>query len=125
MQKLILALGLSLLFATASAFAQDSGAQLPSDGERLESSGQLALRASSPDAAFGTKGDRIGWLKDGESVRVVSSKQVSTVFGFEVWVEVSSESGAKGWIYDGMAEDVARGRGSLAKKQISILAQAN
>lgn len=113
MQKLIIALGIVLVFTTASAFAGD--VQLPQVSEKLESSGQLALRASSPDASFGTKGEKIGWVRQGEVVKALSVKQVSTVFGFEVWIEVQAANGVKGWIYDGLAAEVLRGASNLAR----------
>lgn len=129
MQKILIALALSLLFTTASAFA-DQAAVFPQASDKLESNGQLALRASSPDAAFGTKGEKIGWVKQGEHVTVVSLKQVSTVFGFEVWVEVKNDAGQQGWIYDGMASEVLRGNANLAKVELkqdlgTMLAKAN
>ena len=49
---------------------------------------------------------------------------VSTVFGFEVWVEVQAEN-AKGWVYDGMAPDVLQGRGHLSRTEDLVLAKAN
>jgi hypothetical protein len=128
MQKLIIALGMALLFTTASAFAET--AKLPEASEKLDSQGQLALRAASPDAAFGTKGEKIGWVKQGETVKVVSLKQVSTVFGFEVWIEVQAADGKQGWIYDGMTSEVLRGNANLARHEAAeaagtMLAKAN
>jgi hypothetical protein len=125
MQKLILALGFALLFSAASAFAED-GVKLPAESEKLTASGQLALRATSPDAELGIKGEKIGWVKQGEELKVLSLKQVSTVFGFEVWVEVQSAGGQKGWIFDGMAAEVLRGKANLEKsEQLTMVAKAN
>lgn len=115
MKALILAaLTLSLL-ASASAMA----ASFPQENEKLEATAQIALRASSPDASFGTKGEKIGWIQQGDAVKVISAKQHSTVFGFEVWVEVQSLSDAsvKGWIFDGMSAEVLKGRGKLHTAQ--------
>lgn len=103
---------IAALLASASAFAES----FPEANQKLEATGQLALRASSPDASFGTKGEKIGWIKQGEAVKVLSSKQHLTVFGLEVWVEVQSVSDAsvKGWIFDGMSAEVLKGQGKLA-----------
>ena len=129
MKAILLVLTLSLLFVTASALAEETQAQLPQSEERLESRGQLALRATSPDAELGTKGEKIGWIREGENVRVMSLKQVATVLGFEVWVEVRAEDGKRGWVYDGMTADVLQGRGSLAKVDTAssnlLIAKAN
>ncbi|MGZ3659111.1 MAG: SH3 domain-containing protein [Bdellovibrionota bacterium] len=125
MKNIILAVLLAAAFATATAFADE--ARFPATGENLESTGHLALRASSPDSDFGTQGATIAWLKEGDSLKVLSLKQVSTVFGFEVWVEVQAANGSKGWINDGMALDVLKGRGSLSAQpgQVTVLAKAN
>jgi len=108
--RLVAAIFLSLL-ASASAVA----ASFPQENEKLEASAQIALRASSPDASFGTKGTQIGWIKQGDTVKVISAKQHSTVFGFEVWVEVQSlsDSAVKGWIFNGMSAEVLKGHGKL------------
>ncbi len=94
-------------------------ASFPQENEKLEATAQIALRASSPDASFGTKGEKIGWIQQGDAVKVISAKQHSTVFGFEVWVEVQSLSDAsvKGWIFDGMSAEVLKGRGKLHTAQ--------
>lgn len=106
------ALMLTALLASASAFA----GTLPEADQKLEATGQLALRASSPDATFGTKGEKIGWIEQGQAVKVVSAKQHLTVFGLEVWVEVQSvaDASVKGWIFDGMSAEVLKGQGKLA-----------
>lgn len=103
---------IAALLASASAFAES----FPEANQKLEATGQLALRASSPDASFGTKGEKIGWIKQGEAVKVLSAKQHLTVFGLEVWVEVQSVSDAsvKGWVFDGMSAEVLKGQGKLA-----------
>jgi hypothetical protein len=102
---------LACLFVSVSAFANS----LPEENQKLEAEAQLALRASSPDASFGTKGEKIGWIQAGEGVRVVSAKQHLTVFGLEVWVEVVSlrDESVKGWVFNGMSADVLKGRGKL------------
>jgi hypothetical protein len=119
MQKFLIALCLSVLFTAAGSAFADSAQKLPEAHDKLETVGPLALRASSPDAELGTQGARVGWVKEGETVKVVSLKQVSTILGFEVWVEVEASSGAKGWVFDGVAVDVLSGRG-LLKKQESV-----
>jgi hypothetical protein len=112
MKMLTTAMMIVSLLASASAFAES----FPEANQKLEATGQLALRASSPDASFGTKGEKIGWIKQGEAVKVLSSKQHLTVFGLEVWVEVQSVSDAsvKGWVFDGMSAEVLKGQGKLA-----------
>lgn len=106
---------ISTLLASASALADS----FPEAEQKLEATGQLALRASSPDASFGTKGEKIGWIKAGEAVKVLSAKQHLTVFGLEVWVEVQSLSDAsvKGWVFDGMSAEVLKGQGKLAAQE--------
>jgi len=110
------------LLASASALAET----FPQENDKLEASAQIALRASSPDASFGTKGEKIGWIKQGDAVKVISAKQHSTVFGFEVWVEVQSlsDSSVKGWIFDGMSAEVLKGKGKLvAPEALETIAQ--
>jgi hypothetical protein len=108
--KSLMMMSFSLLIST-SVFADS----FPIADQKLEATGQLALRASSPDASFGTKGEKIGWIKAGEAVKVLSAKQHLTVFGLEVWVEVQSlsDDSVKGWVFDGMSAEVLKGRGKL------------
>ncbi|HEY8278208.1 MAG TPA: hypothetical protein VIH99_01205 [Bdellovibrionota bacterium] len=112
-----------LVFATLCASVAAFGAELPKQNEKLAASGHLALRATSPDSSFGTKGEKIGWIQTGDRVKVLSAKQVSTVYGFEVWVEVQSEN-AQGWVYDGMAPDVLEGRALLVPTEDLVIAKA-
>jgi hypothetical protein len=122
MKKILLAL-LALFLADGPAAAADP--TLPQPGDRLVSSGQLPLRAASPDASFGTPGEKIGWVKQGDRMKVLRLKQVSTVFGFEVWIEVKTESGAQGWLRDGLTAEVLHGQASLAPLAWDgVLAQA-
>ncbi len=123
MKLLTTAMMIASLFASATAFAEDS---FPEANQKLEATGQLTLRASSPDASFGTKGEKIGWIQQGEAVKVISAKQHLTVFGLEVWVEVESvkNSSVKGWVFDGMSAEVLKGQGKLAAMETQeIVAQ--
>jgi len=89
----------------------------------------LAIRSSSPDANFGTKGEKIGWIREGEIVKALSVKQVSTVFGFEVWMEVRTSNGVRGWVLAGATAEVLKGNGGLAKLETmessNLIAKAN
>ncbi len=119
---LLAAMMIASLFASASALAET----FPQENDKLEASAQIALRASSPDASFGTRGEKIGWIKQGDAVKVISAKQLSTVFGFEVWVEVQSlsDSSVKGWVFDGMIAEVLKGNGKLvAPEALETVAQ--
>jgi hypothetical protein len=119
MKALIITILTLSLLASASAMA----ASIPQENEKLEATAQIALRASSPDASFGTKGEKIGWIAQGDAVKVLSSKQISTVFGFEVWVEVQSLSDGrvKGWIFNGMSAEVLKGQGKLHEMQAQAM----
>lgn len=118
MQKLILAIGIATLFTAASAFAEESPKRLPQAGESLTSRGHVALRTAGPDADFGMAGETIAWIAENETLRVLSLKQVSTVFGMEVWVEVKAANGRQGWIYDGLTGEVLGGRAKLAQSVV-------
>ena len=123
MKTYLLAMLTAALFASVSAFAETS---FPEENQKLEANSQIALRASSPDSSFGSKGEQIGWIKAGTEIKVISAKQHSTVFGFEVWVEVVSLSDAsvKGWVFDGMSSDVLKGKGKLQPIETeAVLAQ--
>ncbi len=121
--KLAIATVLMALLASTAALADTS---FPQENEKMEATAQIALRASSPDASFGTKGEKIGWIQQGDAVKVISAKQHSTVFGFEVWVEVQSlsDSSVKGWVFAGMSAEVLKGKGKLvAQEAAAVLAQ--
>jgi len=123
MKTYVVAILIASFFVSAQGLADSS---FPEENQKLEATAQVALRASSPDASFGTKGERIGWILQGESVRVVSAKQHMTVFGLEVWVEVESTKHAavKGWVFNGMSGEVLQGKGKLqATTPTALVAQ--
>ena len=122
-----LLIGLSL--AGSQSLANEVEARLPEANEALKSQRDLAIRSSSPDANFGTKGEKIGWIREGEIVKALSVKQVSTVFGFEVWMEVRTSNGVRGWVLAGATAEVLKGNGGLAKLETmessNLIAKAN
>lgn len=110
-----------LILSSASAFAEG----LPVESQELEASAQVTLRDSSPDASFGTKGEKIGFISEGDTVKVLSAKQHLTVYGFEVWVEVVSlkDPKVKGWVLDGLSGEVLKGKGKLQALSQQVLAK--
>lgn len=119
MKTLLLTALMFSLLTSVSAFAE-----FPEENQELQAASQITLRDSSPDASFGTKGEKIGWIRQDEKVKVISAKQHLTVFGFEVWVEVASlESSARGWVLDGMSGEVFKGKGKLQAAKTEIVAK--
>jgi hypothetical protein len=120
MKTTLTALILGIL-ATATPTAHAQG--LPALNAEMVTATPATLRASEPDASFGTKGDKIGWLQEGESVKVLTVVQTMTVFGPEVWIEVSRSNGTKGWMLDGLLGEVMSGHGTLNESATRKLAQ--
>jgi|GEM_PF-3182643 len=123
MRALLLALSLLL---PAAAFADNKPA-LPKVDDVIRALGVVQLRASSPDPTFGGKGAQIGWLKAGEAAKILTVKHYISIFGTEVWVEVEkkSDASARGWIYAGLAKDIAKGQASIFSVESVETAEAS
>lgn len=105
-------LALLALLPAASALADTA---LPQSGDLVEIQGAAAaLRSSTPDSLLGAA-PQVGWVKKGEAVRVLETRQYLSMFGTEIWVEVQKEDDASvhGWIYDGLGKEILAGKGMI------------
>jgi len=102
------------LFSSLSANAGNKPT-LPKADDMVKITGVVKLRDSSPDPSFGGKGAQIGWLKADEVAKVLGVKHYISIFGTEIWLEIVKEndSSVKGWIFAGLAKDVAGGNSSI------------
>lgn len=75
----------------------------------------IPLHESTPDSSFGGKAPQIGWIKKGESVKVLETKQYLSIFGIEIWVEVAKQSdpARRGWVFAGMSHEIVKGQSKL------------
>ncbi|MGZ3702039.1 MAG: hypothetical protein ACXWR1_12740 [Bdellovibrionota bacterium] len=114
MRTLILAL--TLLAGSPLAHADTD---LPQKDDMLEAAAPTALRESTPDAMFGGQAAQIGWIKKGESVRVLETRQYLSIFGVEIWIEVQKldDAAVHGWVLDGMGKDIVKGKSALSITQ--------
>jgi hypothetical protein len=102
-----------LLLTTTPAHAD---VDLPRVNDVLEMSAAAApLRESTPDALFGGKAAQIGWIRKGESVKVLEARQYLSIFGLEIWLEVQKTDDATvhGWVYDGMSKEIIKGKSNF------------
>lgn len=109
-------LAFALILAASAAHAEtrvvDGTRSLPRVNDTVEAAGLVQIRESSPDPTFGKKGDPKGWLKAGETMRVLTVKNYISVYGSEIWLEVQREGEEKaaGWIFAGLAKEMAKGK---------------
>jgi len=92
---------------------------LPASGDLVEIQGAAAaLRSSTPDSLLGAA-SQVGWVKKGETVRVLETRQYLSMFGTEIWVEVQKEddSSLHGWIFDGIGKEIVAGKGLIQVTQ--------
>lgn len=123
-----LALTLAALLTTAQASAEmklASPHNIPKINDTVETGGLVQLRESSPDPTFGVKGAQKGWIKSGETLRVLNVKNYISVHGTEIWLEVEKKEDAnvKGWIFAGLAKEMAKGK-SVVSVQLTPEAKA-
>jgi hypothetical protein len=107
------ALHLLLALLSPAAYAATS---LPQSGDLVEAAGDaVVLRSSTPDSLLGTHGSQVGWIRVGESMRVLETRQYVSIFGTEVWVEVqkTDDSAVQGWILDGVSSQLSGGKAAL------------
>lgn len=93
-------LTLALLTLPAKGLAAD----VPQKDDVLELTATAApVRSGTPDALFSDLAPQIGWIRKGEVVRVLDSRQNLTVFGTDVWLEVQKldDSAVHGWVLAG------------------------
>jgi hypothetical protein len=106
---------LFMLVALLPAAAQAS-ASLPQSGDLVEVANEaVVLRNATPDALMGSRGAQIGWIRVGESMRVLETRQYVSMFGTEVWVQVqkTDDTAVQGWILDGVSSQLTSGKASL------------
>lgn len=104
---------LASLLLALPAFA---GTGIPQKDDTLEiAAPAVAIRDATPDPTFGGQGAQTGWLKKGEEVRVLSTRQYLTIFGMEIWLEVQKgdDAATRGWVLDGMSQDLQKGKANL------------
>ncbi|HEY8280749.1 MAG TPA: SH3 domain-containing protein [Bdellovibrionota bacterium] len=105
----------------------ESHSAIPQKDQILEvRAAALALRDSTPDPSLGSKGTRIGWVKKGEVVKVLETKQYLTIFGTEIWAEVEKQDDASqhGWVLVGMAKEIMAGQSGLISPHVAAEEEA-